>query len=203
MYDSGVSASSYISEIKSEADISTDIPDSSFLRWINAVEQFIYTEIIDERVAHETAYTSIQNNKIPLSGVTPPTECAIPSYDDVKEIYCDGEELEKSGVSAIATFPDKAVFYSDYSGNIVINPTFTPKKVKIIYTIRPALKTSQTSGNIKMPIEFLDIVGARMRGEAYKIANEDGLAAKWLADYNNQLESFKMWASERNSRYGK
>jgi hypothetical protein len=46
------------------------------------------------------------------------------------------------------------------------------------------------------------MVAAKMRGEAYKIANEDGLAAKWLADYNAQLESFKVWAADRNHRYG-
>jgi hypothetical protein len=36
----------------------------------------------------------------------------------------------------------------------------------------------------------------------YKIANEDGLSAKWLSEYNVQLENFKVWAAERMTRYG-
>jgi hypothetical protein len=51
-------------------------------------------------------------------------------------------------------------------------------------------------------VEWLDLLAARMRGEAYKVANEDGLAGKWMNDYNMQLESFKIWAAKRNERYG-
>ena len=54
-----------------------------------------------------------------------------------------------------------------------------------------------------VPMEWLDLVGAKMRGEAYKIANEDGLSAKWLNDYNTQLEYLKIWAAKRNERYGR
>ena len=58
------------------------------------------------------------------------------------------------------------------------------------------------SEEAELPVEYLDMAGAKIRGEAYKIANEDGLAAKWLADYNQQMENFKIWAASRNERFG-
>jgi hypothetical protein len=46
------------------------------------------------------------------------------------------------------------------------------------------------------------MVLARIRGEVYKLAGDDDNAAKWLNDYNTQLESFKLWASERQKWFG-
>ena len=56
--------------------------------------------------------------------------------------------------------------------------------------------------NVMVPLEFIDLVKAKLRGEAYKLANEDVLSAKWLNDYNILLENFKMWISEKNSNFG-
>jgi hypothetical protein len=47
------------------------------------------------------------------------------------------------------------------------------------------------------------MLAARLRAEAYKIANEDGQAGKWMQDYNAQLETFGVWAARRNERYGR
>ena len=46
MYDSGTSCASLIESIKSETDISIDIPTEAWKRWINETEQLAYTEII-------------------------------------------------------------------------------------------------------------------------------------------------------------
>ena len=53
-----------------------------------------------------------------------------------------------------------------------------------------------------LPYEWLELVMSKLRGEAYKIANDDGQAAKWLEDYNAQLSSFTEWARKRQERYG-
>ena len=191
MYDSGVKCSDFINSIIGEADISIEIQSDSWYRWLNTVEQFIYTEILDEYASAEIDYAS---DSVMLSTLAVPSGCASVTYDDV--------QVEKSGIKGVMNFSDKNLYYTDYNGNLVLSLTEVPNKITVIYRLRPIMKTETNNYNIAVPTEFLDMVSARLRGEAYKIANEDGLAGKWLADYNTQLESFKVWAEKRNKRYG-
>ena len=199
MYDSGVKCSDFINSIIGEADISIEIQSDSWYRWLNTVEQFIYTEILDEYASAEIDYAS---DSVALSTLTVPSGCASVTYDDVISVYADGVQVEKSGIKGVMNFSDKNLYYTDYNGNLVLSLTEVPNKITVIYRLRPILKTEAGNHNVAVPAEFLDMVSARLRGEAYKIANEDGLAGKWLADYNTQLESFKVWAEKRNKRYG-
>lgn len=199
MYDSGVKCSDFINSIIGEADISIEIQSDSWYRWLNTVEQFIYTEILDEYASAEIDYAS---DSVTLSTLTVPSGCASVTYDDVIAVYADGVQVEKSGIKGVMNFSDKNLYYTDYNGNLVLSLTEVPNKITVIYRLRPILKTEASNYNVAVPAEFLDMVSARLRGEAYKIANEDGLAGKWLADYNTQLESFKVWAEKRNKRYG-
>lgn len=199
MYDSGVKCSDFINSIIGEADISIEIQSDSWYRWLNTVEQFIYTEILDEYASAEINYTS---DSVTLSTLAVPSGCASVTYDDVIAVYADGVQVEKSGIKGVMNFSDKNLYYTDYNGNLVLSLTEVPNKITVIYRLRPIMKTETNNYNIAVPTEFLDMVSARLRGEAYKIANEDGLAGKWLADYNTQLESFKVWAEKRNKRYG-
>ena len=199
MYDSGVKCSDFINSIIGEADISIEIQSDSWYRWLNTVEQFIYTEILDEYASAEIDYAS---DSVALSTLTVPSGCASVTYDDVISVYADGVQVEKSGIKGVMNFSDKNLYYTDYNGNLILSLTEVPNKITVIYRLRPIMKTETGNQNVAVPAEFLDMVSARLRGEAYKIANEDGLAGKWLADYNTQLESFKVWAEKRNKRYG-
>lgn len=199
MYDSGVKCSDFINSIIGEADISIEIQSDSWYRWLNTVEQFIYTEILDEYASAEIDYAS---DSVTLSTLAVPSGCASVTYDDVISVYADGVQVEKSGIKGVMNFSDKNLYYTDYNGNLILSLTEVPNKITVIYRLRPIMKTETGNQNVAVPAEFLDMVSARLRGEAYKIANEDGLAGKWLADYNTQLESFKVWAEKRNKRYG-
>jgi hypothetical protein len=53
-----------------------------------------------------------------------------------------------------------------------------------------------------LPAEFIELAKAKLRGESYKYANEDGLAAKWLNDYNALLETFKVWVQSKSANFG-
>ena len=53
-----------------------------------------------------------------------------------------------------------------------------------------------------VPVEFIDLVKAKLRGEAYKLVNEGEIAAMWLNDYNILLETFKAWISEKAPNFG-
>ena len=56
MYDSKINAREFIESIKEEADISVILPDSVYIRAINTVEQFVYTEILKEYVSETFSY---------------------------------------------------------------------------------------------------------------------------------------------------
>lgn len=203
MYDSGITARSLISNVSSEADITIPIDSDSWYRWINAVEQFIYTEILNEYTSVTLNYAELTNDTINLNNdITTANGCAAPNFDDIIKVYADETELDRTSVISGLIFVDKPLYYPDYVGNIKMNLTGCPEIIIVVYRLRPELKSSLSDGNINIPVEFIDMLAARMRGEAYKIANEDNLSAKWLSDYNIQLESFKLWASRRNERYG-
>ena len=204
MYDSGVGADEFISSVASETDISPSVHNLSWTRWLNSAEQLIYSEILNECASASIDYADITENKINLSGdITAPQGCAPVEYDDVIRVFADENELEKSGVHGRTVFPDKSLYYTDYAGNLILGCLYEPEKITVIYRLRPKLKDAENlSAHICLPVEWLDMIAAKLRGEAYKIANEDGLAGKWLSDYNTQLESFKVWAASRNERYG-
>lgn len=205
MYDSGISAKDFIDSLIEEADVSIEIPRASWLRWLNAVEQFAYSEILREYVAVKLDLTSYPSDTIPLSMIAVPVGCDTVIGDDIVRVYGeDGREMRECGVISSLEFPDKDTFFVDYKGNIVISAPIEHEYFTIVHRLRPIPKTSSNEAvmHVAFPAEYLDLAAAKMRGEAYKLANEDGIAAKWLNDYNAQLENFKVWAAERNERYG-
>lgn len=204
MYDSGITAKSLIDNVASEADITIPIASDSWYRWINAVEQFVYTEIFKEYAAETLGIGLIIDNKINLNNdITTARGCATPNFDDIIKIYADETELDRTSVISGLVFLDKPLYYTDYNNNVVLKLADTaPNEITVVYRIRPRLKSASVNDNICLPVEFVDMLAARMRAEAYKIANEDTLSANWMADYNTQLESLKIWASMRNDRYG-
>lgn len=207
MYDSNVTVKDFIDALVDEADVSIPIPEADWLRWLNAVEQFAYTEILNEYVSTYLRLDNFPSDVIPVSMLDVPEGAAAPIVDDIIRIYADGgEQIPKSGVIGALEFPDKNTFYVDFRGNIVLRfrEREEPDHVTVVYRLRPALKTADNKAtlHVALPPEYLDMAAAKMRGEAYKIANEDGIAGKWLADYNQQVQNFQVWAASRNERFG-
>lgn len=205
MYRSGVKVSNFIESLKGEADISIEIPESAWYRWLNAVEQFAYTEILRDYVSAELDLETYPVDVIDLDWLPVPAEASAVCFDDIVKVYGEnGTEIPKGGASSAYEFPEKNLFYGNALGQLVLSTLEEQAKIGVVYRLRPVLK-SELNGSlydVALPPEYLDMVAAKVRGEAYKIANEDQLAAKWLQDYNQQVENFKVWASSRNERYG-
>jgi hypothetical protein len=77
----------------------------------------------------------------------------------------------------------------------------------IAYIVKPALVEVDENDviqdtNVMVPAEFIDLVKAKLRGEAYKLANEGDYAAMWLNDYNILLETFKNWYAGKAPKFG-
>ena len=214
MFDSGISAKELVDELISEADIALNIPTNTYLEWLNSLQQTLYTEIIRE----QKEYSYISNNtenEIPIPGIPVPITKidlstipvveneSTPIFEDVYAVYMDNIQMMKSTLTSGTIFQ---YTYFKYNNNIGYNlgDGRHPRQLRIIYFVRPALVTENNidEAKVMLPIEFIELAKAKLRGEAYKFANEDELAAKWLNDYNILLETFKVWISEKSPNFG-
>ena len=195
MFDSGKTVSDLITEIKDEADIALEIPDATYIGWLNELEQLCYTEIIKEQ-----REIDINNPTSPISVkdlIVSEDEAPI-RFEDVYTIYADYVQLSKTTLASGYVFPD--TFFKS-NNDIGFNFDGLIRDMKIIYFAKPKVKTS-ADGKVMLPIEFMYMVKAKLRGEAYKLVNEDALASKWLNDYNVAIENFKTWCSNKSSQFG-
>lgn len=203
MFDSGVTVSELIESINAEADISYDIPDESYILWLNSLEQLLYREVIKEQNEHLFDIDGAPfSGVLSLVGVNENENEDDIRFEDIHAVYSDDTQLIKSSLASGVLFPDT---YYKISGGVGLNlVNKTPDKIKIIYFVRPAIKKAENkeTDNVMLPLEFLDLAKAKLRGEAYKIANEDNLAAKWLNDYNMLVETFKAWIEGKNAKFG-
>ncbi len=199
MFDSGIKASALINQIKDEADIAVPVSDESYVLWLNSLEQLLYTELIREQGKIEISDTEASVLNIEAINV-PSGENAV-RFEDIYTIYADKTQLIFSTAASGVIFPDT---YYKIGNNIGLNLKKAPEKIVIIYYVKPVLKTVSdiSAKNVMLPIEFIDLAKAKLRGEAYKLVNEDALSAKWLNDYNILLETFKTWLSEKQSKFG-
>lgn len=197
MFDSGISASALIDDLKNEVDIAIPVPDSLYLSWLSSLEQMLYTEIIQEQ---HSVSVSASDGVISLSEIPVDDEQDKIRFEDIYAFYADDTQYIKSTLTSGNIFPET---YYKKENNVAYNAPEPPQNIKIIYFIRPALKTAETAENhVCVPPEFIDLVKAKLRGEAYKIANEDAIAAKWLNDYNVLLETFKVWIAGKAPNFG-
>ena len=207
MFDSSISAEDFIENLKSEVDIAVPISNASYVMWLNTVEQLLYTEYIKEL----TSYSVEVKDYFPFPGFLTMSKIFIgegeesPRFEDVYAVYADGVQLSKTTFASGETVVPHTYYKKD--NGIGISGYDDINVLTVIYSIKPKLKTTDkngniTGGNVMIPPEFLTLVSAYIRGEAYKIANEDTIAAKWINDYNVLLETFKMWIDKRKSNFG-
>lgn len=188
MFNSNIKVSDLINSIREEADIAVPITNDSYIAWLNSLEQMLYSEIIKEQ-AEFVLDISLENIKSNGDAVR---------YEDIHAVYAKGVQLKESTLASGVILPNT---YYKKENDIAF---FDDKAIKIIYFVRPKLKTVKTMEDdfVMLPPEFIDLAKAKLRGEAYKLANEDGLAAKWLNDYNVLLETFKVWIQSKAPAFG-
>lgn len=198
MFDSKIGVSALIADLQSEVDIAIPVPDSFYIQSLNALEQMLYSEIIQEQHKAE-----IQNPEsvIVLSEISVDAEQAQIRFEDIYAVYADGVQFIKAPYTSGVIFPDT---YYKQENNLAYHTETNPKIIELIYFIRPALKSAENenTGNVMLPAEFLELAKAKMRADAYKIANEDAIAAKWMNDYNVLLETFKAWVQGKSPNFG-
>lgn len=199
MFDSGIKAAALIEQIENEADIAIPIAKESFVSWLNALEQLLYTELIQEQGKIEL--DGVNGSVIGIDTLNVPNGENAVRFEDIHTIYADQTQLIESTAASGVIFPD--TFYK-IGVDIGLNLKKQPERVTIIYFVKPELKTTNniSTKNVMIPVEFIDLAKAKLRGEAYKVANEMELSAMWLNDYNVLLETFKAWLSGKQPEFG-
>lgn len=126
----------------------------------------------------------------------------MPRFEDISAVYAKNRQLIKTTPLSQEVFPN--VYYKVPDALCAIKSEDLDGNVRIVYTVRPIIKTiaNYATETVKVPEEWLDMVTAKLRGEAYKVMNEDNLAAKWLQDYNVLLENFKAWVQSKAPEFG-
>ena len=206
LYDSAVTTADFILGLRDELDIASIIPDSAFIRWLNTVEQTVYTELIREmRSVHLTVdYVDGDTPSFSLSDIVPSDGEDPVIFDDILKVYVDGIELDRVSLISGVPFDNLGMYYID-GGRVMVKTLVPASEVTVIHVVRPVKKAVENGElpreTVKLPAEWLEIAASRLRGEAYKLANDDNLAAKWLNDYNLYLEQFKVWL-KKNKVYG-
>ena len=193
MFDSGISVKNLVEELQNEVDIALDIPNATYITWLNSLQQLLYTEIIKEQ--KKAVISDISESPISISSIGEENT----RFEDIYAVYANGKQLIKSTVTSGVIFPD--TFYKD-NNDLGFNTNPKPTELTVVYIVKPAMVKDGDKSTVAIPIEFIDLVKAKLRGEAYKLANEGDLSAMWLNDYNTLLETFKAWISEKAPIFG-
>lgn len=211
MFDSGISVKNLVEELKNEVDVALDIPNATYVTWLNSLQQLLYTEVIKEQKEHIEHISSMFDDfecverSFDLSTIKAEGELS-PRFEDVHAVYADDTQLIKSTVASGIIFP---YTYYKKDGMLAYKAKLTNFHIalKIVYCVKPELINVGSDdvigeSNVMLPIEFIDLVKAKLRGEAYKLANEFDYAANWLNDYNILLEAFKVWIADKSPTFG-
>ena len=213
MFDSEMKAGDLIELLKNEIDVAKEIPDESYIGWLNGLEQLLYSEIIREYgVVTQTVNPPDTTTKIELSNLAPASadENTV-RFEDIHAVYVNSSIdtiYTGAGIELTKTTPASARVFNNVYYRLGIDlyckAAEDIQTLSIVYFVRPKTKvlTAIKSTNVNIPLEFMDLAKAKLRGEAYKLVNSDDIAAKWLADYNALLETFKVWVAQRVPRFG-
>lgn len=194
MFDSKIKARDLITLLQNEVDVAPDVPNESYLTWLSQLEQLLYTEFIKEQGA--ICVEKPIGGRINLAELPVPAEESSVRFEDIHTVYADKCQLIKSTLTSGVIFPNTFYKVGDqlgYSSEDV-------HELKIIYFVKPAIKTEDST--VKLPFEFIEMAKAKLRGEAFKVADENAFAAKWLNEYNTQLQDFLLWLQSRQPSFG-
>lgn len=200
MYKSGITVKELIDQVQNEVDIAIDIDIATMLQSYNGLMVGLYRDIIKEECFKFYTPTEATRYKI----VDWDTE----QYDSecVYRVYTeDLFEAEKVNptyamiTDRICWFPlskKKIALVNFPEGQCGIIYHVTPEIVK--YNAENGTYINADSDGVPVPIDFIDMVKAKIRGDMYNISNDDDLASKWYSFYNARIEDFKAWAVQNN-----
>ena len=208
MFDSGISAKDLIAQLKSEVDAAEEIPNATYITFLNALEQMLYADFIKEQNTVKVSFSPSVNTfpaTVDLSGLEiPDTEYNV-TFEDIYAVYVNHNlQLIKTSPANGIVFPNS---YYKTGGNLSYSSKNPVREIRIVYIVKPAVKTVDENdviqdGNVMIPLEFIELVKSKLRYEAYMLVNEYTAAANWVNVFNSLLTTFSEWLANREPQFG-
>lgn len=192
MFSASLTVGDLIDEVIDSVGLYTAHDRSVYLDTFNECISRLYTELIRE--VHSISATPLSSQVI-LASLAPQVGAADLRGSDIVGVQAGKKPLRYLPPARFSLCSKNDCVYT-LKGDVLLlaYPTTLGNTVSIFYLIRPTVYSATQEGvRIPFPDEFLPLLRARLRGEGYRLANEDTLAAKWLGEYNTLLEEFRLW----------
>ena len=189
MLHSSATVGKLLEQVEKDMGLYTELDRTVYLDALNECLCRVYHEVIDER---EAVTCVSKEGKIPYSDISVKSGQDAVRATDIRSVRYDEKPLQylpPDRYAAVKT-PD-GDFYTLKKDGIYLTPTRSTASLHVTYTVRPQrFGTGDLNGGVPFPNEYLYVLRAKMRGEAYKLVGEDALAAKWLTEYNEGIAAF-------------
>lgn len=189
-FDSGYSAKNIINTLKEEIDVVSYITDDTYVRLYNELIELLYGEIIQDTALLEKEVTDNCLTDLDVS------------KEHIKDVYYGDVQLSRGKAEQVGKMDN--IYYTDNNDNFCFSVADVKgrENLRIYYNYIPQrLESLKDEKTVPLPFVFLEIVTSKLRGEIYKLLNEDEQSAKWLNDYNTQLENFKAYIQSRKEKF--
>lgn len=208
MFDSGISAKDLIAQLKSEVDAAEEIPNATYITFLNALEQMLYADFIKEQNTVKVSLSPAVNvfpATVDLSALTIPNDEDNVMFEDIYAVYVN------HNLQLIKTSPANGIIFPNSYYKTGVNLSYSSKnpvrEIRIVYIVKPAVKTVDENdviqdGNVMIPLEFIELVKSKLRYEAYMLVNEYTAAANWVNVFNSLLTTFSEWLANREPQFG-
>lgn len=202
MYDSEITAEELAAAVADTVNVGCRIPPEFYLDELSRLEQLLYSEYIrEERVLYAVA----RDGEIDLGEAVVPEGERLPRADDVFAVCIGMQPLRRRRLSEVYLLDpeeDGECYYKSDDRVLSLSIRDSDEaSVAVFYRAAPRLKRGEGAADrVALPFEFLPLAEAKLRGEAYKRAEDDLLAAKWLSEYNAQLAAFAAWLGGAEAR---
>ncbi|MBQ8859182.1 MAG: hypothetical protein IJ012_05270 [Clostridia bacterium] len=189
MLHSSITVGRLIEQVEKDMGLYEEIDRTVYFDALNECLCRVYGEVIDERAI--VACVS-KDGKIAYGDISVGTGQDSVRAGDIRSVRYGEKPLQYLPPDRFGAVKSAdGDFYTLQRDGIYLTPTRSTTTLYVTYTVRPQrFGTGDVNGAVPFPNEYLFCLRAKLRGEAYKLVNEDALAAKWLSEYNEGIAAF-------------
>ena len=186
VYTSRVLIKDFLDELIADMGLYQQRDRAFYRERMNEALSFLYKAVIRWREEGEGVP---QSGRLSCAAITSSVGTAMQG-PDVLAVFRGSRQLRYLPPADLPAAAGMEGFYT-VTNDMILLSDGKNDRLRVIYLVRPLRYHEESESTvIPLPDEFIPMLAARVRGEAYRLAGEDELAAKWLAVYNAGLADF-------------